>query len=755
MRRIATILYMCAAASAPTLAQDLQHEPTERQQEIIDDAVMESFDAAMESFDAQADMSDAGEAYLSDAIPDLTMALENIFGHRPDINTLSADTLALLPFLPEWKARAMVRHRDRVGGFETEQELMTVSCLTASEIYQLINYVSVGSARSEPRRREYVKADMVARTESTWPRSRGYADKDSTGTDSAGTPFAGSPRKGLVRARATVADQVAMGIVAETDAGEPRLSQGGALADFVAGFVRWHPTPDILGGAVRHITVGNYNVRIGQGLGIWTGFGFSPTVTGASPMRVGTGITPSASASESDYLRGAATEIAILPWRLMGFYSIAKADATLAQDEQGKRYIANMRSSGLHRTATERENRHNVWAQTWGLYASHDMGWMRAGVGWNTRQTSIPWGNGSKAHLFHRPTGLTHSTLHADARAYVGLATIYGEVAWQGPNAWAGTIGADIAFGGPHSASFALRRFGKSYWAALQQPVSQTSTAGGESGGYIGVSTSLPMGLDLRAGVDMHRVSWLRNNIWAPTTGWRLRAVGRWTINRASDITITLRHTDKETTTAAREISADPDYDRMSLRGTIGNAKSSSLKMLLSCAPTDRLALHTLVERTRATQPNDLPSRETTTRGLLLCQDAKYTTPKQRVTMAASLSYFHTGSYAARVYTRQPHVLHDMSFAACSGEGVKATAMVKIAPTDFVRLWIWTSHTKQMDSETIGSGNDMTAGDHRTTVKAQIQIKLWHRKRRDYFGNETAKAPMAPSERTDNTKESK
>lgn len=658
------------------------------------------------------------EGRLDDAAQEDLAEMRALADNPLDLNAAGEAELARLVFLSAAKAAAIVRHRRAVGKIRSVQELMTIRGLSRSDILRLRLFSVVGPGADSVRRPASGRLDILARVGRRDPLCRGFLP-----TDSAPPPYAGSPWKSLVRLRGSVGRSVDFGFVGENDAGEPQLSAGAGLMDFYGGFVCLTPRRGVL----RKLVAGHFHARFGQGLGVWTGFGLSPTLVGVSAARVSTGISPTLSAAEGDYLRGAAAELRHRRLRMAAYASYVDADATIGGDSS-VRYVATLRADGLHRTATERARRHNLGVTTLGGHVSVDLGVARVGVGMCNWRTALPLGSGGRLYLANRPSGDVLNTFSLDARGYVGRVHIFGEAAVQGRNAASGVVGADVDVGGGVAVSASLRRFGAAYFAAVQQPVARSGNAGGEGGATLGVSFSPLASLSLSGLVDVWRLRWLRANVWAPTSGWKFRFVASLAPSAVSELRLRVRHTSSGTTTVGRLVSPDQAYNRLNLRGLRADERVTSCKLSFAFAPDDGFSATTVVERTRAVEADGMRNG-----GYMVGQDFRVAIPAARLTLCASAAYFDTDSYSCRVFARQPRVLGDMSFASFSGEGASATAMAAFGPWAGLRVWLWASGVTYLDRETVGSGLDETPGPWRADFKVQVQWKLAWRRRTDYF----------------------
>lgn len=110
-------------------------------------------------------------------------------------------------------------------------------------------------------------------------------------------------------------------------------------------------------GHIKTLALGRYRLRFGMGLVINNNFGFGKLSTLSSMGRGSSNIRAHSSASDGNYLQGAAGTFNILKGLDVSlFVSSRKFDATL---NKGDSTIATILSSGYHRTKTEMDKKNN------------------------------------------------------------------------------------------------------------------------------------------------------------------------------------------------------------------------------------------------------------------------------------------------------------------------------------------------------------------------------------------------------------
>ncbi len=625
-----------------------------------------------------------------------------------DINSATAEELSQLIFLSDNKIRSIISHRQMVGKIRSVQELTTIRGLTYGDIFKMRHFVYIGERLDTAAIRKNLKIEALGRIGRRWPESRGYI-----GSDTTVAPYAGGHWGQLARVKGEIGNVVGFGMVAENDAGEPQMKDGAGLADFGGWYLNTTPKR----GAVRKAVIGHYHLRLGQGLGVWTGFGLSPTTTGISAGRAATGIFPTLSAAESGYLRGGAIELRRKWLRGTAWVSVTEVDATKNTDEEEETYVSSFRTSGLHRTETERKYRRNDKVTALGAHASADVGVARIGVGCNTWHTETPLGSGGKMYLVNRPEGDRINTLSLDARWYIRRAHVFGETAIQGKDGIGGIVGVEVDAGGGTSVALSIRRFGTKYYAALSQPATHSSTGGGEGGMTMGVTFQPTGKMSISAVVDYWRLRWLKSNIWSPTTGWKARVNADIYPTGMTEAHLSVRHTKDEKTTTSSD---------GTLRGALATTHLTRIKATYSVRPNDIFKTTTAAEFTHEGGMAD-------GHGIMAGQDMKVSPEGGNFVFSLAAAYFNTTDYACRVFVRQPRMVYDMRFSSYSGEGVSASGMVTLGPWAGVKAWAWVAYAWQSGRESVGTGYDETPGGGRFDVKFQLQWKLYWWKKKDYF----------------------
>ncbi len=651
----------------------------------------------VEEYAAELQEEDALTDEAQESLADLLLLSENPI----NINTADEDDLLRLPFISQRQAQAIVRYRRNVGKIETFDELILCGALSEREIDRLGYFTSVDDVDSLTLRHRFNKLNAIIRTSINRPKSQGFEGK-----------FLGRPLGFYLRAEAEGSNTWAAGLIAENDIGEPALNRHGtSLTDYTGGYALFQTR----GKALRRLVVGNYNIRLGQGMGIWTGFGMDNFMTDISVDKRGRGVSKTLSASEGKYMRGVATDLRIGRIWITTFASLADADATLHLcAEDSSTYIMTINTSGLHRTESERKKRHSNSLAQGGAYTKYFADNFTLGIGGNVWHSEKALFQGNRAYREHYPEGHNVVTLHADYRLICKRTLVYAEVATQRSEATAFTAGADIALRREKNLSIAARHFGQEYYPISQKPYSRTSACGGETGLRIGFQMSPAPKLDLHITADAYRLRNMGIGAYPQSAGLLAYLLTTYKFSRRNHLALRVRHLHK----AVCEKETWPS-------GTQFYESNTHVRLKHTFLPTERLTLTTLAE---TCANNDYEGN--VSYGGVASQSIKILLARRHLTIDAVGNYFKADNYATRVYTRRPNVLYDMNFPVCYGHGISTTIMTKIAFLDDtfnqrLNLWLHAHAVRYFDCDNIGTGDDMTRGNKRITLKVQLQWRLY------------------------------
>lgn len=194
--------------------------------------------------------------------------------------------------------------------------------------------------------------EVLARVGIPFYRREGFKQNSSL---SRSARYLGDRNSARFRYQYSSADTLRYGFTADKDAGEPMACRGNALFDSYSLYVAYSPTHRKL-----QFVLGDYYVHFGEGL-IMGGNALFSSLANYQP-RPQRAIKPHTSASECDFLRGAAVLWRVGSMELTAFGSLTQPDAIVRGDSA----ITSLPTSGLHRTEREMKYRRSATRLTGG-----------------------------------------------------------------------------------------------------------------------------------------------------------------------------------------------------------------------------------------------------------------------------------------------------------------------------------------------------------------------------------------------------
>lgn len=288
---------------------------------IVDD---NSFEELLEDF--------SDESEDANALDDLEEYLLNPL----DLNTATLNDLITLPFFDISSANLIIEHRRKFGFFYSPYELRLVTGLNKDFVEKIIPFFK--ASKIEYKELEYSMFDDIKRFTKVDIRSRFQSDLQNRRGFLNGN-YLGSKLKSYQRMGINYDKKLTFGFLIEKDAAEKSYN------DFQSFYFEYSPKS-----FVEKIIVGDYLVEFGQGLTLWSPYGFSKGADAISPLfRKDKNIRAYRSTDENRFRRGAASVFSYKKVRLSLFFSKNSFDANI--DSQG--IILSRPLDGYHRTNTE------------------------------------------------------------------------------------------------------------------------------------------------------------------------------------------------------------------------------------------------------------------------------------------------------------------------------------------------------------------------------------------------------------------
>ena len=632
-----------------------------------------------------------------EALPEAYLERLIILHEQPvNINRVSRESLEELFFLTAQDIALIMIYVEKHKPVLSIYELLSIEGVDPETIRKLSLFVKAGVEENYRRLRLFApgRNQLLYRTDRTFEKKKGYAKPDPS--------YAGDPWKYLVKFRSYQTDRYSIGLTADQDPGELFEFNRRQLGfDFVSG----HVALKGISKTIKQTIIGDFKANFGQGLTIGSGFHFgkSPYVISAS-HRSGSGITPSSSAYELGYLRGAAMSINLGRYTFTPFYSRKRIDGSMESSATGEERATSIGATGLHRTQNERAKRKALSEQTSG-----------AGLEFVSQNRNLKIGLTYIHTKFSAPIAPDPAVYNQfyfkgqqswNSGAYINLRwkNIHGfaELATSELKSWAGISGLQAHLSPRISTSVAYRNYGRDYNAFYSSPFGESSFRN-EEGIYWGFRIKFNRRINLNLYYDLFRFPWLNYQIYAPSAGNEFLARLNFTPSQNLRMYSQIKLEKKQKNLNEGQLYQLKDYRRMNVQLSINYSPSAWVNL------TGKIQRSQFDEALRSS-------------GISYAQDINL--------MLGSFKWqnrffiFDTDDFNARHYIYEKDVLYAFSYPSFSGRGFRWYSMIQWELPDSMTFWIKIAQSVYADREAVGAGAEEIQGNKKTDIRFQARYKF-------------------------------
>ncbi|NTV02199.1 MAG: helix-hairpin-helix domain-containing protein [Chlorobiaceae bacterium] len=602
-----------------------------------------------------------------EALVELLQELRN----RPvEINTATEQELLRIPVFSAVDVSRVVAWRDRNGMIGSVAELEAV--VGAAHARQAAPYLSFGLPKAGKARGPANDFKGSVYTRAWWetpPRKGIQTGKYQGGNLGLSSRVEASGRNWGI------------GFVQQKDIGEPDT------ADFLSFSVHAERL-----GIVSRAVAGNYRLSFGQGLLFGQGRYFSK---GTDPVdgvvAFASSVRPYISASEDNFMQGAAVTLAPGPLEITAFASRNRLDATVKEG-----VATSVTVDGYHRTTSERDRKDSLSLEAQGvnLRYRYQAGGLRGGIGGtlvNYRYgMPVEWLGGDGRE--RRAGSVEASAVYHEVQAF-------GEAAYsEQPAACSWIVGLQGAISPGVTGVASARRYDTGYFSPFSGAFAERGSDGAnEEGFYLGLNAKVLRNLDVGVSYDLFRFPELSGSYRLPYSGHDARLNFAWRQNPAMTWSGLYQHKQTSETKTQTEGGGWLEYvmpvPKTTNRVQLGvEAKASS----------------SLTVRTRGeyrSVESIFASGRATDRGWLLYGQLR--SSFGRLSVTARYTRFATDSYDAAVYAYEDDLPLVYSLGTYSGRGQAMFLLMNWEATPHLRLVGKFEKSWYSDRSTSGSGNDL------------------------------------------------
>lgn len=636
-----------------------------------------------------------------DETTDLTPLIEDLerIAEKPiNINNATREELEQLQFLSTFQIENLLIYRKQFGQLYSIYEIENIEGFNSQQANDLSAFIVFLDPNIESK--SYLNQELNFRYNQNIEKVAGLI------TDDNGIKaYSGIPPKLLLKYRAEKGNKLKFGITAENDSGEDFFTGTNPYGfDFYSGYFGF-TTKTIL----KEVCLGDFQVKIGQGLIQWSGYGKRKSVEAVNVRSTGQGIKPYTSTDENTYHRGIASRIEFNNFNLITYYSNSKVDANIVESDSSGNptIISSIQTSGYHRTKSEQIDKDAIRSQTAGASLKYAVN--RFSVSLNgafKKHNALLLPNLQNYSKFNF-SGESNYNLSSDFLWVFNRINFFGEAAYSKSGGTAILTGFESQPANEVSLSFTFRNYTKDFQSVNGTSFAESSTNQNEKGIYTGITVFPFSHFKFSGYIDMYESYWLKYNNNGPVKGTDIIFQSTYTPIRKLEMYLRFK-TENNSEKSSIELPIKKDE----------NQNVSQLRFNLNWSASEIFSFRF---RTEWSGYNKGEKNET---GMLIFADI-ISQPIEKIKAFARLAWFNTDGYDSRIYTYENDVPQYFYIPVFYSKGLRYYLNFSFEITESLKLYCKVAQTRYLaDDFVIGSGNTFITGNKRTDVKLQLKYRF-------------------------------
>lgn len=635
------------------------------------------------------------------------------FYHNPiNINRATTEDLEKLQILNDFQIKSLQSYIEKTGPFLSIYEIQSVYGFDKEVVQKISPFIKV----AEPKQIalfelkdaiKYGRHQLFIRGQQILEEQKGFSEiEDSLYLENPNSRYLGSPLKLYTRYKYNLGNKIYAGFTAEKDAGE-EFFRGSNKQGF--DFYSAHLQINRLG-KIKTLLIGDYHLRFGQGLTLWSGLSFDKSPYVLNIKKNAQGIVKYSSTDENHFFRGIATTVSFNNLDITAFLSGKMLDANISQsDTSGSQtvIVENLQNSGLHTIPGQVEDKDAISETIFGTHLSYNHRKFR--VGGTFVQSIFGAELIRKSQPYHQFdfTGKENTNFGLDYQFGLKNVILFGESSYTLHKGLALVNGALFNLSSRVSLSITYRDYQKNYHAFYSNAFSENTENRNEKGLYLGTEVLTVKNLKVSAYVDVYSFPWLKYRVNAPSYGQDYFVQADFFPGDKMSMYLKFKHKTKQI-----NINQDPpsiDHPE--------NTHHQIFRYHLSYRISEAVQFRNRIELVRFTkEPN---TKET---GYLLYQDILYSPSNFPLSLSFRYAIFDTDTYNTRIYAYENDVLYSFSIPAYYSKGIRTYCLVKYTYREKIDLWLRYAQTYYADKTSIGSGLNEINGQTKSEIKVQVRI---------------------------------
>jgi hypothetical protein len=675
----------------------------------------------MNSVNAQIDNTEPG-SYIEEVMesitergidPDDVHDLANDLGffrqHPLNINDVQPEELKSLYILSDYQIAALIDYRENNGPFLSLYELLYIPGFRDEDL-RLLQYIMAcekpcNTKISLVRLLKYPQHEITLRYQQILEKQEGYKkipDSVLQG-NSEKTRYLGSPARLYCRYMFSSRNNLSLGLIAEKDPGEEFFTGSNRQGfDYYSAYVAYADKKRL----IQYMLLGDYHIRIGQGVLGWSTYGIGKTSYVSSISKSASIFHPNNSADENRFLRGAAFTLGNSRFSFSSFASRNEIDASVTIDSlDGNASYTGLAETGYHATPLDIRKEDAMLLTVCGAMLRADF--MHIKLGLNGLYSAFNMKGGEVDRLYNnfQFRGRILKGMSVDYRFCFSKFQFSGETSCS--NAHFASLNTFMFFLTPEITLGTLHRhYDKEYYSYYANAFRENSTVNNEDGFYLGTEMRYSKSW-LMLYADVFSFPWLKYTVNTPSSGYEVFLEYGIKMN-TSEICFRLESLEK------------PENKNVNVTLYEVQPKTRRRFRINSKVPVGtRLLFQNRLEMTYAAYSNN-PGFV----GYYLAQDFILQKLKLPLELTLRFACFNAENYDTRIYAYERDIHSAGSSQIYYGKGWRLMLLLNWNITEQISLRLKITRFNYPGEKLIGSGLTAIESHHRTEVKFQLNFRL-------------------------------
>ncbi len=623
-----------------------------------------------------------------------------------DLNHASRDELISSGLFDELKADALLNHISHCGKLLLLEELQSIEGFDLIFIRNIHPYIMLNGPLIDPHLKisslkEQGRHQLIVRSEKILENQKGYITDDS-----GNSPYIGNQYKYFLKYKFLAGNYCSFGITAEKDAGEDFFRGNNKYGfDFYSAHLFIKP-----GKKVRTVALGDYQVQFGQGLVSWTGLAFGKSSEIMNIKKQGSGIRPYSSANEYGFLRGMAVSFQLNDFTIDTWESYRNLDANeIDNDTLTEEFISSVGMSGLHRTNSEVEMKHQLKQFISGVHCKYQFHSLQLEMTGQLLKQNKSITKGDDIYEIHEPSGNHFANAGINYSWQFRNIYFFGETASDDRRNLAVLNGVLAAIDRRVAISVLQRNYSAGYYSPSANAFREGSKTNNETGTFAGLQITFNRIYKLAAYVDVFNFPWLKYRVDAPSDGKEWLSQFTYTPSRTTELYLRIKLQDKQNDESehVNAIDHQQSFRKLNIRFNANYKINSAIEF------------HNRIEIVNYF-PGDAPNET----GSMLLHEIQYKPMGKSWNITCAMMLFNSSGYDSRIYAYEQGIPGAAGIPSYYYDGMKYYMLGKLRLNRKTDMWIRFERTVYSSISMIGSGNEEISGSHKSGLELQLRYSF-------------------------------